>query len=97
MKLLVGLPYALVTPTGMAIGIGVLDRFDGNDPSTIVAVGTLDALSAGILIWVGVVEMLAKDWFQDGELADASMAKAGFAGSGLLSGLFVMSLLGRWI
>jgi hypothetical protein len=46
--------FALVTPVGMAIGIGVLHRFNGNDPSTLIALGTLDALSAGILVWVGI-------------------------------------------
>lgn len=97
MKLLIGLPYALVTPTGMAIGIGVLDRFDGNDPATIIAIGTLDALSAGILVWVGIVEMLAKDWFQDGELARASPEKVVLAAFGLLAGMILMSLLGKWI
>ncbi|EHL00471.1 putative Zinc-regulated transporter 2 [Glarea lozoyensis 74030] len=56
------LAFALVTPTGMAIGIGVLNTFNGNDPSTIVALGTLDSLSAGILLWVGFVDMWAGDW-----------------------------------
>lgn len=37
----------------MAIGTGVLGSFNGNDRATIVAIGTLDALSAGILIWRG--------------------------------------------
>ncbi len=96
-KLLLGLPYALVTSTGMAIGIGVLGSFNGNDPATIVAIGTLDALSAGILIWVGVVEMLAKDWLHDGELARASLAKVWLGGGALVAGLVVMSLLGKWI
>lgn len=52
--------FTLITPIGMAIGVGVLQRFNGNDPSTIVAIGTLDAVSAGILLWVGLVEMLAQ-------------------------------------
>ncbi|EKG19072.1 Zinc/iron permease [Macrophomina phaseolina MS6] len=43
--------FALVTPVGMAIGIGVLDQFNGNDPATLIAIGTLDAVSAGILAW----------------------------------------------
>lgn len=96
-KLLVGLPYALVTPAGMAIGIGALNSFNGNNPSTIIAIGTLDALSAGILVWVGIVEMWAKDWFGAGELATASVGKASAAMVGLILGLVVMSVLGKWI
>ena len=93
--------FAFVTPIGMAIGIGVLHQFNGNDPSTIVAIGTLDALSAGILVWVGVVEMWSADWMtgmhgQKAELADADMVTVCVAGFGLVCGLVLMSLLGKW-
>merc|ERR1712098_647936 len=61
-KVLMAGVFTLITPIGMAIGVGVLQHFNGNDPATIVSIGTLDALSAGILLWVGLVEMLAHDW-----------------------------------
>jgi zinc transporter 1/2/3 len=89
-KMLMGGGFALVTPIGMAIGIGVLDFFNGSDPSTIVAIGTLDALSAGILAWVGIVEMLARDWMSGG-LLNARWVK-----TGLLAGMILMSVLGKW-
>ncbi|KAF2679198.1 Zip-domain-containing protein [Lentithecium fluviatile CBS 122367] len=94
-KLLLATGFALVTPIGMAIGIGVLDFFNGSDPSTIVAIGTLDALSAGILAWVGIVEMLARDWMQGG-LLNARWLKTGVAMLSLVSGMVLMSLLGKW-
>lgn len=100
-KLALASLFAFVTPIGMAIGIGVLNKFNGNDPSTIVAIGTLDALSAGILVWVGVVEMWSADWMtgmhgQKAELADASLVTVLLAGLGLVSGLVLMSVLGKW-
>ncbi|KAF9769989.1 hypothetical protein IL306_012498 [Fusarium sp. DS 682] len=93
--------FAFITPIGMAIGIGVLQKFNGNDKSTLVAIGTLDAVSAGILMWVGLVEMWAADWMSGGhghkaELADASLLTTILAGIGLVAGLVVMSLLGKW-
>ncbi|KJZ76748.1 hypothetical protein HIM_03625 [Hirsutella minnesotensis 3608] len=93
--------FAFVTPIGMAIGIGVLQKFNGNDKSTLIAIGTLDALSAGILVWVGVVEMWAADWMVGGhghkaELADANIPTVILAGLGLVAGMAVMSLLGKW-
>lgn len=93
--------FAFVTPLGMAIGIGVLSKFNGNDKSTIIAIGTLDALSSGILIWVGLVEMWAADWMvgihgQKAELADANLATVALAGFGLVSGMILMSVLGKW-
>ncbi|KAH7013122.1 hypothetical protein EDB80DRAFT_863096 [Ilyonectria destructans] len=95
-KLLLASGFALVTPIGMAIGIGVLDVFNGNDPKTLIAIGTLDALSAGILIWVGLVEMWAHDWMLGGELTDANALTTILAMCGLLSGMILMSVLGKW-
>lgn len=93
--------FAFITPLGMAIGIGVLQHFNGNDKATLIAIGTLDALSAGILVWVGVVEMWAADWMTGGhghkaELADAPPLKVALSMFGLISGLVLMSLLGKW-
>ncbi|KAF6802175.1 ZIP zinc transporter [Colletotrichum musicola] len=96
-KLLIATPFALVTPIGMAIGIGVLQQFNGNDFSTIIAIGTLDALSAGILVWVGVVEMWAHDWMEgDAEMLRTSPLVTFLAGFGLVAGMIIMSVLGKW-
>ena len=96
-KMLMALAFALITPLGMAIGIGVLKQFNGNDPSTLIALGTLDSLSAGILIWVGLVEMLAHDWLMPGgELTNAKAGTVGVAGVALVAGMALMSLLGKW-
>ncbi|KAI0576796.1 zinc/iron transporter protein [Pyrenophora tritici-repentis] len=94
-KLLMAGLFALITPLGMAIGIGVLNQFNGNDPSTIVAIGTLDALSAGILAWVGIVEMLARDWMS-GNLLHAGPLRTSLAMFALICGLVLMSVLGKW-
>jgi zinc transporter 1/2/3 len=96
-KILLATAFALVTPIGMAIGIGVLHRFNGNDPSTVIAIGTLDALSAGILVWVGVVEMWAHDWMlAGGELTRSGPVRTGLGLAALVVGMAVMSLLGKW-
>ena len=94
-KLIMAGTFALITPIGMAIGIGVLNQFNGNDPSTIVAIGTLDALSAGILAWVGIVEMLARDWMH-GKLLNAGLIRTLSAMFALVCGLMLMSVLGKW-
>ncbi|ROT38060.1 zinc/iron transporter protein [Sodiomyces alkalinus F11] len=89
--------FALITPVGMAIGIGVLDHFNGNDPSTVLAIGILDAVSAGILVWVGVVEMWAEDWmFGSSELMNANWVVTTLAMFGMMAGMALMGLLGRW-
>ncbi|KAK5714349.1 high-affinity Zn(2+) transporter zrt1 [Elasticomyces elasticus] len=94
-KILLGVVFALTTPLGMAIGIGVLSKFNGNDPSTLIAIGTLNAFSAGILLWVGVVEMWFQEWFL-GPLKDAGVVKTIVCMLSLVSGIVVMSVLGKW-
>jgi len=79
----------------MAIGISVLDQYNGNDPATIISIGTLDALSAGILLWVGLVELLAHDWLY-GELRDAPLRLVVPAAISLIAGIVLMSFLGKW-
>lgn len=95
-KLTMALAFAVTSPIGMAIGIGVLHSFNGNDPTTLRAIGTLDAFSAGILVWVGVVEMWAGDWMFGGELADASPLITALALVGFIAGMALMSFLAKW-
>lgn len=94
-KMIMAATFAISTPLGMAIGTGVLSSYNGNDPATIIAIGTLDAFSAGILVWVGVVEMWAEDWLH-GDLATSGPIKTGLAFFALIVGMILMSVLGKW-
>ncbi|KAL1870703.1 high-affinity Zn(2+) transporter zrt1 [Diaporthe australafricana] len=96
-KFVMAVAFALITPIGMAIGIGVLNTFNGNSPSTVITFGTLDALSAGILVWVGVVDMWARDWvIEGGELLSSGVLKTLGAGASLCAGMVLMGVLGKW-
>lgn len=96
-KLLFASAFALVTPIGMAIGVGVIHHFNGNDPATVIALGTLDALSAGILVWVGVYEMLGHDWMMPGgDMVSATPLTATLGIVALVAGMALMSFLGKW-
>ncbi|KAG5420033.1 ZRT1 [Candida metapsilosis] len=94
-KMLMAAIYAIITPVGMAIGIGTLHKFNGNDPSTIIALGTLDSFSAGVLLWTGLIEMWARDWLF-GNLRHAGALHTSLAMVALIAGLILMSLLGKW-
>ncbi|CAP94684.1 Zinc-regulated transporter [Penicillium chrysogenum] len=96
-KASMAMAFALITPIGMAIGLGVLHTFNGNSRGTLIALGTLDALSAGILVWVGVVDMWARDWvIEGGEMMNAKLGKVFTGGISFVSGLVLMGLLGKW-
>lgn len=96
-KAIMAAVFALITPIGMAIGLGVLHSFNGNERSTLIALGTLDALSAGILVWVGVVDMWARDWvIEGGEMLNAPLHRVLTGGLAFVIGLVLMGLLGKW-
>ncbi|KAM7266100.1 hypothetical protein ACFE04_019484 [Oxalis oulophora] len=51
--------FALTTPIGIAIGIGISDSYDENSPKALAVEGILNATSAGILIYMALVDLLA--------------------------------------
>jgi len=73
-----------------------LNNFNGNDKSTIIAIGTLDALSAGILAWIAFVEMWAKDWMYGGRLHTSNFVTTVMGLTLLMFGIGIMSFLGKW-
>lgn len=87
--------YGLVTPISIAIGIGVRTSYsDSGFTSTLVS-GVLDSLSAGILIYTGLIELLARDFIFNEEIKD-DLPKLAFNIFMTLLGCFLMALLGKW-
>jgi solute carrier family 39 (zinc transporter), member 1/2/3 len=54
--------YAIVTPLGMAIGLGVRTTYDSASQTALLVSGILDAISSGILLYTGLVELLAHEF-----------------------------------
>ena len=55
------LAFSLITPIGISIGVGVHQSFNVNERATVLSIGVLDSVSAGILVYVGLVQLLAHD------------------------------------
>lgn len=70
---------ACVTPIGMAIGLGVRHSYQGNSVTALVTSGILDSISAGILLWTGLVELLAHEFLFSEEMREASNWKVFYA------------------
>lgn len=49
--------YGLCTPIGIAVGLGVRTTYNPDGTEASIISGILDALSAGILIYTGLVEV----------------------------------------
>jgi len=83
------------TPISIAIGLGLRTTYNPGSFTANVVSGVLDSMSAGILIYTGLVELLARDFlFNPLRTKDnkrlAFMIICVFLGAGL------MALLGKW-
>lgn len=54
--------YALSTPIAIAVGLGVRTSFNPGSQATLITNGVFDAISAGILIYTGLVELMAHEF-----------------------------------
>lgn len=89
------LAYGLTTPICVAIGLGVRTTYNGESYVVNVVSGVLDAISAGVLIYTGLVEMLARDYlFNPHRTKDLKLLS--FNVISMLWGAGLMALLGKW-
>ncbi|ODN83698.1 hypothetical protein L202_01794 [Cryptococcus amylolentus CBS 6039] len=94
-KYLMCMVYTLITPIGIAIGIGVHQSFNENGRSELLAIGTLNAISAGILLYSALCQLLYKEWVV-GDMRQAESWRVGVALGAMMLGVFAMSLIGKW-
>jgi zinc transporter 1/2/3 len=87
--------YGLTTPLAIAIGLGVRTTYNPNSYTANVVSGVLDATSAGILIYTGLVELLARD-FLFNPMRSKDNRRLAFMVVCVLLGAGLMALLGKW-
>lgn len=87
--------YGLTTPIAIAVGLGVRTQYNAGSYTANVVSGVLDALSAGILLYTGLVELLARDFLFDPHRTKDGK-KLAFMCCSVLLGVFLMALLGEW-
>ncbi|KAI8591448.1 Zinc/iron permease [Geranomyces variabilis] len=87
--------YSFTTPFGIALGIALSRSFNENATAALVATGVLDALSAGILLYDGLANIIVPH-FQSKNFRGASAKGQGAQFFFLWLGAFVMALIGRW-
>ncbi|KAL4252056.1 ZIP transporter family protein [Abortiporus biennis] len=88
--------YGVTTPIGIAIGLGVRTTYNPGSTTASIVSGCLDAFSAGILIYTGLVELLAHEFLFNREMINGSNAKMAYAIICMMLGCGVMALLGKW-
>ncbi|KAI5337324.1 hypothetical protein L3X38_016595 [Prunus dulcis] len=86
--------FSLTTPIRVAIGIGISNIYTENSLTSLVVEGVLNAASAGILIYMSLVDMLAAE-LMNSKLQSNLRLLAG-ANLSVLLGAGCISLLAIW-
>uniref|UniRef100_A0A5B7BFT5 Putative ZIP family metal transporter n=1 Tax=Davidia involucrata TaxID=16924 RepID=A0A5B7BFT5_DAVIN len=86
--------FAITTPAGIAIGIGISSFYNPNSPRALIIEGILDSISAGILVYMALVDLIAADFLSKRMSCNVRLQVLSyfllFLGAGL------MSLLAIW-
>lgn len=93
---LMALAYGCTTPLGQAIGIGTRDLYDPDSETGLIVVGTMNAISAGLLTYTSLVDLLSEDFLSDHSWRTMRGNKRIIAMSLVFLGAFCMSLIGAW-
>ncbi|KAJ2005459.1 hypothetical protein GGI02_004731 [Coemansia sp. RSA 2322] len=93
--LLNALVFALTTPLGQTIGIAVRQSFAPRSPTTLVTMGVLDSLSAGILMYSAIVNLLVEE-FAAPEFRVSSRNARIACFAAMYAGCAGMSIIGKW-
>ncbi|KAL3523139.1 hypothetical protein ACH5RR_015973 [Cinchona calisaya] len=86
--------FSLTTPIGVGIGLGISNIYDENSTTALIVGGIFNSASAGILVYMALVDLLAAD-FMNPQLQNNLRLQIG-ANFSLLLGSGCMSLLAKW-
>ncbi|KAJ8470118.1 hypothetical protein OPV22_024461 [Ensete ventricosum] len=86
--------FAVTTPFGVALGIGLSNTYKDNSPTALIVVGLLNAASAGLLNYTALVDLLAHD-FMGPKLQGRPKLQL-WAYVAVLLGAGGMSLMAKW-
>ncbi|CAE6463165.1 unnamed protein product [Rhizoctonia solani] len=88
--------YGLTTPVGIAAGLGIRTTYNPGSTTSSIVGGIFDSISAGILLYTGLVELLAHEFIFNPSMHRAPMGKLLYACGMMCLGAGLMSLIGRW-
>jgi solute carrier family 39 (zinc transporter), member 1/2/3 len=94
--LLLAALYSITTPIGIAIGIGIRSTYNENSQTALYVEGVFDSLSAGILIYIGLVELLSPLMTQSKWMREQRWFTQAFGFFSFYCGIIVMVVIGKW-
>lgn len=88
--------YTLTTPLGIVIGILISEGFQAHSTASLLIQGIFDAVSAGILLYDGLVNMVNNNITRSDEFMASSPLRKFGAFCALWFGVVVMAIIGKW-
>ncbi|CAA0825378.1 Probable zinc transporter 10 [Striga hermonthica] len=86
--------FAVTTPFGIGLGMILSTTYKENSPRALITVGLLNASSAGLLIYMALVDLLAADFMGPKLQGSVRLQVKSFAA--VLLGAGGMSLMAKW-
>lgn len=96
MPYLLGGLYAITTPLAIGIGLGVRQSLQTQGTTMLLINGIFDAISGGILMYTGLVELLAHEFMFNPQMRKAGLGMQLFAYACVATGVALMALLAKW-
>ncbi|KAK6362871.1 hypothetical protein TWF730_000324 [Orbilia blumenaviensis] len=90
------LAYGCTTPIGQAIGIGLSSLYSPDSEVGLILVGTMNAISAGLLVFASLVELLSEDFLSYESWRMLRGMRRVWGCLLVFGGAFCMSLVGAW-
>ncbi|KAF8424510.1 Zinc/iron permease [Tirmania nivea] len=93
---LMALAYGTTTPFGQAIGLATRNLYDPQSQTGLLMVGVMNAISSGLLLFAGLVELLAEDFLSDESYVVLRGKRRVQAGLAVVAGAAGMAAVGAW-
>ena len=94
---MLALIYSSSAPIGIAIGIGIANSYEPNSTRALITQGTFDSVSAGILLYVAFVQMMAAEFSEDYRKCGRDWLKKSSLYVAMWCGAAVMAVIGKWL
>jgi len=93
---LMALAYGATTPLGQAVGLLVHNLYDPRSQAGLITVGVTNAISSGLLVFAGLVQLLAEDFLSDRSYEALRGSERVEACAAVVVGSMLMALVGAW-
>jgi zinc transporter ZupT len=93
---LMAVAYGLTTPVGQAIGLATHTLYSPSSQTGLLMVGIMNAISSGLLVFAGLVELLAEDFLSDESWLVLTGRKRIIACIYVMAGAFGMAFVGAF-